>query len=872
MRSAVAFVLVYLFGSLPVAARSDIPVFPGAEGHGVYTAAGRGGTVMRVTSCADNGPGSLRAAIDASGPRVVVFEISGNIDLSTPLVIENPYITIAGQTAPAPGITVRYRKFQVATHDVLVQHLRFRVGAEASFPCNDPFDGLQIGLWQQPTAVYNVVVDHCSISWAMDENVDVMSGVHDITLSNNIIAEPLRRSVHTFGAQCSGAILGDNVDNITIFRNVWAHNHHRNPKFTDGDTGVFVNNIVYNGNEPPDVQPRLATVTDPILLTVEGNLYKIGEVNTNANERALEIQYDGSEPYWRTGSKIYIADNKCFDCSNESPSDWNDDVIVTRNPPEETNSVIDDLPAATRQAWPASGLTVVSSGEVEDSILAAVGAFPEHRDPVDESVISDVISRTGTMIDCVGPGQVTLDGGNVVSTGSGGTYLVVDGAAGAYDYTYVGYSIRITNGIDTQTRSVVYPFEPGYGANTKRFNVDLAWSPTPDDSYTWEVFESCAANGGGWPSLAVNERGLATPANPDGDADSDGYTNLEEWLHTFPRDDAPVVSNFDAYVDSSAAGNDFFKYQFKIRAMWTTNELTNSMVQYRVHGTTTWYQTTESSAPATNHMRVIPFVASNVTYDVRAVAINHDTGLITYGDYETITTNRADIYVWGLAIDFNITANSGVTATLTYSTAANSCCKINLRKEQSPTIPWGLDEFSETAAHASPHSHEVTGLSFNTVYHAYIQVCPNSSFGVDDTVFPDGAVPGATGTVVYISMTTPTKTGSGGRYEFTQQTPRAEPVVSARGTYLIANYPNPFNPTTTVEYNIVDGGAHVNIAVYNIQGMRVRTLLDAPSPAGSHQLTWDGRDESGSQAASGVYFLRMTVSGRSYVRRMILLK
>jgi hypothetical protein len=113
--------------------QADLPVFPGAQGFGTLTPAGRGGAVIRVTNLNNSGPGSLRDALLATGPRVVVFEIAGVIQLSTPITVVSPYLTVAGQTAPAPGVTLRGSPLRVATHDVLVQHIRSRPGEGPRF-------------------------------------------------------------------------------------------------------------------------------------------------------------------------------------------------------------------------------------------------------------------------------------------------------------------------------------------------------------------------------------------------------------------------------------------------------------------------------------------------------------------------------------------------------------------------------------------------------------------------------------------------------------------------------------------------------------------------------------------------------------------
>jgi pectate lyase len=138
--------------------KSHTPAFPGAEGFGAYTMGGRGGNVYIVTNLNDDGAGSLRNAVEASGPRIVVFEISGTIELESRLRISNPYITIAGQTAPGDGICLKNYELDINTHDVIIRYLRVRPGD----PSQAENDAISI-------RSSNVIVDHCSASWSIDE-------------------------------------------------------------------------------------------------------------------------------------------------------------------------------------------------------------------------------------------------------------------------------------------------------------------------------------------------------------------------------------------------------------------------------------------------------------------------------------------------------------------------------------------------------------------------------------------------------------------------------------------------------------------------------------------------------------------------------
>lgn len=185
--------------------QDPLKAFPGAEGFGTDTPGGRGGTVIKVTNLNNSGAGSLRAALEASGPRIVVFDVAGVIQLDERIEITEPFITIAGQTAPGDGIAIKGSPIDIQTHDVIIRGLRLRIGDGSGDPPGSR-DGITLGPpWSNPgnVEVYNVVIDHCSISWAIDENISsapdgsgTSGQIYDITISNSIISEALDDSIH----------------------------------------------------------------------------------------------------------------------------------------------------------------------------------------------------------------------------------------------------------------------------------------------------------------------------------------------------------------------------------------------------------------------------------------------------------------------------------------------------------------------------------------------------------------------------------------------------------------------------------------------------------------------------------------------------
>ena len=220
--------------------------FKGAEGCGKYSLGGRGGKEYVVTSLADDGSeGTLRHAVEAEGPRIVTFAVSGDIHLTAPLNIENPYLTILGQTAPGEGITLRDHNVYITADHVIMRYLRMRLGSDAKVEAD------AVGARH----CRYLIIDHCSISWATDENASFYNFA-DATIQWCIISEALNSSVHHKGKHGYGGIWGGR--NVSFHHNLFAHNNSRNPRFDhprlywNNDllhyrgTVDFVNNVVYN--------------------------------------------------------------------------------------------------------------------------------------------------------------------------------------------------------------------------------------------------------------------------------------------------------------------------------------------------------------------------------------------------------------------------------------------------------------------------------------------------------------------------------------------------------------------------------------------------------------------------------------------------
>ncbi|APG26944.1 hypothetical protein A7E78_03305 [Syntrophotalea acetylenivorans] len=364
--------------------KRTLKVFPGAEGFGTETPAGRGGKIVKVTNLKDNGRGSLRRAINTKGPKIIVFEVAGTIELESNIIISHPYCTIAGQTAPPPGITIKNYGIKISAHDILIQHLRIRPGDQGKTRDGrwDNLDALQLN-----SGAGNVVIDHVSASWAADENVSTWTGgMNNVTFSNCIISEGLHNSIHTEQPHSKGLLIGPNSGNVSIISNLMAHNFDRVPQIQGGNNVVAVNNLIYEGGAYAFVD-----LTDP---------YKGGPIRANFQSN---IFIDGPAT---SGKRIFaLADN----LHPKSLFFQQNNIHINRSGTQVPVLIRDNTPGGietTESPISISGITVRDLAVLEDHVLATAGARPGERgtpdaDPVDERIVKQVKSRTGKQIDCV---------------------------------------------------------------------------------------------------------------------------------------------------------------------------------------------------------------------------------------------------------------------------------------------------------------------------------------------------------------------------------------------------------------------------------------------------------------------------------------
>lgn len=373
------------------AAASDtesIPVFPGAEGFGTHTRAGRGGKVFAVTSLADAGPGTLREALLDPSPKTIVFRVSGVIELKAHLFISHPFVTIAGQTAPGDGVVLKDYGIVILTNDVLVQSLRVRPGNKGSVR-PDHNDAITVlGPTGDATGSYNVVLDHISASWGEDETISTWFKAHDITVSWSIISEALNHSRHPKKTHSAGLLVGDHSDRVSIHHNLLAHNDFRNPLMISGGTHDIVNNVIY------DWGSLVTEIVDdaPMSLNVVGNWYRSGPSSKTPYEIIINPPGRKESP-----AKIFVSDNRAYGETAASVDDWSRVQYGWKS-----KGAPDTFRAA--QHFSTAPITTTPAAQAMVLVLANAGATRPRRDAIDERIVGDVRNGTGTIIDS--PDQV----------------------------------------------------------------------------------------------------------------------------------------------------------------------------------------------------------------------------------------------------------------------------------------------------------------------------------------------------------------------------------------------------------------------------------------------------------------------------------
>ncbi len=373
---------------------SQVVAFPGAEGFGKNATGGRGGYVIEVTNLNDDGPGSLREAVDAYGARTIVFKVSGTIFLESTLRIDNDSITIAGQTAPGYGITLANYNLNVDADNIIIRYIRSRLGDNI----DQEADALTC------TGARDVIIDHCSFSWSIDEVASCYRN-ENFTMQWCIISESLYNSIHSKGNHGYGGIWGG--ADASFHHNLLAHHSSRNPRFNgaryESEWDELVdhrNNVIYNwgfnsayGGEPSEIDGSMSRVN------MVSNYYKSGPATSSTT-----LEYRIVEPYsdlMYGFGEWYIDSNYVYGYPDAASDNWTYGVQGV------SQATKDEIRSLTPFDYDIT--TIQTAEEAYNEVILNAGAYLPRRDTVDRRIISETINGTATYGASWGAGTGIID-------------------------------------------------------------------------------------------------------------------------------------------------------------------------------------------------------------------------------------------------------------------------------------------------------------------------------------------------------------------------------------------------------------------------------------------------------------------------------
>jgi hypothetical protein len=344
-----------------------------------------GARILRVTSLADAGPGSLRAALGAKGPRVVVFDVAGYIELASDLPIENGEVTIAGQTAPGSGVILRGGSLKIHASDVMVEHIAVYAGSTTDQKRAEDRDGITIyGRYSKKTWIGNIVLRNVSVGWGVDENIGINGRVDGVRIENSLIAEGLKHGGHPKGLHSMNLLVGSPVKTLLILGNVFATSNQRSSRLTQGNIVEFLNNFVYGFGKKATHIDSNQQMAGAARIDVIGNVYR-----RTADSRCRQPMVQISETFFdsQPPSEVYLADNSEISpaLAGCAPADGTDATIAKR---------LSGQPLARVSSWRLSPADSLYPG-----ILDRVGSHPAHRNPIDARILKGIRDATAHLID-----------------------------------------------------------------------------------------------------------------------------------------------------------------------------------------------------------------------------------------------------------------------------------------------------------------------------------------------------------------------------------------------------------------------------------------------------------------------------------------
>jgi len=621
---------------------AQTPAFPGAEGFGKFTSGGRGGDVYKVTNLNDSGPGSFREACNSSGTRTIVFEVSGNINLNSDIIVTNDNLTIAGQTAPGDGICIKNSSFIVQASNVMVRHLRFRLGdngykdASGNIIGSDSEDKDVIRILGKPGGTNDVIFDHCSMSWSIDEIVEiygstnVADGVNDVTFQYCIFSEALYDSHHSSGNNSEGFKMSENSDNVTLYKNLFSSNWENSIRSEGGCSFEMINNIVYNMR----YTTAIGTANQFALIN---SYFKKGEPFIFAEYMA---DYYTAPGYPAAQTQAYASGN----ISDYSGLSELDGALL---PFEQATPPLD------------SGISPDTVTNAINDILDNSGAILPIRDAVDNRIVNGYNTTSSIIIDT----QEEVGGFPTLNSTSALLDTDNDGMPDSWETTN---GLDLNNPADrnflngegyTNLELYLNGFSVSFSAGADLTICEgdsVTLTASGGSNFSWSTGETTASIS---VSPTVTTTYAVTGLDQNSNAASDDVT-----VYVNPKPTANAGANIticegESTILAASGGGTY---------LWNTGETTASISVSPAATTTYTITVTQNGCSDTDNVLVVvnPLPIANAGLDVT----------INDGDSTTLTASGGGTYLWNTGeTTANITVSPSATTTYSVTVTQNGC-------------------------------------------------------------------------------------------------------------------------------------------------------------------------------------------------------
>jgi uncharacterized protein YjdB len=772
------------------------------------------------------GRGSFRWAASRSYPRVIIFEISGYIDLQSAVNIYNPYVTIAGQTAPSPGVTFRYYPVEINTHDVIVQHLRFRLGdltaAAGSFDAFSVYSGP------------NTYIDHCSFSWAIDENISCSSKdlVKNVTISNCIISEALYQTPNPNSPNSYGMLLYKG-DSISIMNNLFADLGDRAPMVNNTANDILiVNNLLFNtGCSNANIYFNTNSVK--LKASAVGNTFIRG-----ANSTSNKIVRVKADLY--TGSKIYLEDNEDIGRTDDP---WS--VVTGEKNKFRTN---------TREIWDKNFIPV-SSKSLEKYLLPRVGARPLDRDLVDKRAIDQVVNRNGKMINS----QNEVSGYPVLAKNKRSLKIPANphaddnknGYTNLEDWLYQFHqqligsaSLKLVTGITVTGANSITT-----NGGQVQLNATIAPTDASNKTVAWSI-----QNGTG--SASISSAGLVT-------AVSNGTVTAKATATDGSGISGSLVITISNQSVAAGSGPIAW-YKFENSGIDASGNGHNGTL---VNGA--MYSSSHKEGTTS-----LLFDGSNDYVNIGTINLGTKFTFTSWvyipSGYSKLLTVAANAGSGGATNGFRIFINTyGTTDRKIILETGNGTQTAHTETPVSTFVFNGWNHLAVVADQTTGqgriyfNGHDVTTFSslltnFSTNRTIWLGQMTNSAFpmpgNLDDTRFYNRLLSAS-------EIASMANTAAGTTLKSTSTTLNA-------GSATVSASPNPFTDELTIDYNLPEN-THVNLAIYDLNGKLIRSLVNENQAEGSHRIVWDAMNSNGNYLHNGLYLIKIESASGIQIEKII---